>query len=108
MTGLWLAPGRRRKAVGQTSAVTGRAELTRRAQANGVAVSYQNWRGQHVEVPDETLAAVLAALSRPGGNDPPRISRARRAARPPVAPWPARRGWGFAVQLYSVRSRASW
>ena len=36
--------------VGQTSAVTGRAELTRRAQAHGVAVSYQNWRGQHVEV----------------------------------------------------------
>jgi 4-alpha-glucanotransferase len=25
-----------------------------------------------------------------------------------VAPFPARRGWGFAVQLYSVRSRASW
>src|SRR6185437_6804178 len=57
-----LAPGRRRKPVGQTSAVTGRAELTRRAQAHGVAVSYQNWRGRHVEVPDETLAAVLAAL----------------------------------------------
>ncbi len=25
-----------------------------------------------------------------------------------VAPWPARRSWGFTVQLYSVRSRASW
>ena len=25
-----------------------------------------------------------------------------------MAPFPARRGWGFAVQLYSVRSRASW
>jgi 4-alpha-glucanotransferase len=25
-----------------------------------------------------------------------------------VAPFPGRRGWGFAVQLYSVRSRASW
>ena len=32
--------------LGQTSAVTGRAELTRRAQAHGVAVSYQNWRGR--------------------------------------------------------------
>ena len=36
------------------------------------------------------------------------------AGRPPdpagaaVAPFPARRSWGFAVQLYSVRSRASW
>ena len=37
-----------------------------------------------------------------------------RRRRPPVAPasarapFPARRSWGFAVQLYSVRSRASW
>src|SRR5712672_3309224 len=88
MTALRLGPGRRRRPVGQTSAVTGRAELTRRAQAHGVAVSYQNWRGRHVEVPDETLDAVLAAL---GGNG-----------------IPARRSWGFATQLYSVRSRASW
>ena len=74
-----------------------------------MAVSYQNWRGQHVEVPDETLAAVLAALSPPGGNDPPQPPPAHGGAtRPPIAPWPARRGWGFAVQLYSVRSRASW
>jgi 4-alpha-glucanotransferase len=74
-----------------------------------VAVSYRNWRGHLVEVPDETLVAVLGALSRPGGNDPPQTPPAHRGApRPPVAPWPARRGWGFAVQLYSVRSRASW
>jgi len=74
-----------------------------------VAVSYQDWRGRHVEVPDETLAAVLAALSRPGGNDPPKTSPAHRGAPgPAVAPWPARRGWGFAAQLYSVRSRGSW
>ena len=44
--------------------MTGRAELTRRAQEHGVAVSYQNWRGHLVEVPDETLAAVLSALRR--------------------------------------------
>jgi 4-alpha-glucanotransferase len=83
--------------------VTGRAELTRRAQAHGVAVSYQNWRGRHVEVPDETLAAVLAAL----GEDAVPTDRAgpMDAA---VAPFPARRSWGFAAQLYSVRSRASW
>ena len=69
-----------------------------------MAVSYQNWRGQHVEVPDETLAAVLAALG-----------DKRAAARAGAARWAprwrrslARRGWGFAVQLYSVRSRASW
>jgi 4-alpha-glucanotransferase len=89
--------------VGQTSAVTGRAELTRRAQAHGVAVSYQNWRGQHVEVPDETLAAVLAAL---GEHEPP--AGPADLAGSAVAPLPTRRGWGFAAQLYSVRSRGSW
>src|SRR5690348_11916665 len=83
--------------------MTGRAELTRRAQAHGVAVSYQNWRGRHVEVPDETLAAVLAAL---GKNGAPAGQPLRTP--PAVAPFPRRRGWGFAVQLYSVRSRASW
>jgi len=68
-----------------------------------VAVSYRNWRGHHVEVPDETLAAVLAALGE--GEPLPRPSGPAGAA---VAPWPTRRSWGFAVQLYSVRSRASW
>ena len=95
--------------------MTGRGELTRRARAHGVAVSYQNWRGRPVEVPDETLAAVLGALGPvdPGGR-PPWTPRSRGGSPPPrtppaaVAPFPARRSWGFAVQLYSVRSRASW
>ena len=82
----------------------------RRARAHGVAVSYRNWRGQPVEVPDETLAAVLGALGGvdPGGR-PPWTPRSRGGSpRTPPAPWPARRSWGFAVQLYSMRSRASW
>jgi 4-alpha-glucanotransferase len=83
--------------------MTGRAELERRAQAHGVAVSYQNWRGRPVEVPDETLAAVLGAL---GGYEPPAPSSGTPVSA--RAPFPARRSWGFAVQLYSVRSRASW
>jgi 4-alpha-glucanotransferase len=82
--------------------MTGRAELARRAQARGVAAGYRNWRGEHVEVPDETLAAVLAAL---GDDEPPPRAAPPGAA---VAPVPARRSWGLAVQLYSVRSRASW
>ena len=93
--------------------MTGRAELTRRAQAHGVAVSYQNWRGRLVEVPDETLAAVLGALGDDGtlGDDGLRVGSADpgvQALGDPVAPFPARRSWGFTVQLYSVRSRASW
>jgi len=86
--------------------VTARDELTRRAQAHGIAVSYQDWRGRHAEVPDETLAAVLGVL---GDYVPPgEASRRAGAAGGTVAPWPARRSWGFAIQLYSVRSRASW
>jgi 4-alpha-glucanotransferase len=71
-----------------------------------VAVSYQNWQGRLVEVPDETLEAVLGAL----GDAPPTVPSGPevQAARTAVAPFPARRSWGFAVQLYSVRSRASW
>ena len=92
--------------------MTGRAELTRRALAHGVAVSYQNWRGRLVEVPDETLAAVLCALGDDGalGHDRALGGDERPAGAPAHAraPFPARRSWGFAVQLYSVRSRASW
>ena len=74
-----------------------------------MAVSYQNWRGRLVEVPDETLAAVLSALGDdepPGGSADPEVQA--HALGGAVAPFPARRSWGFAVQLYSVRSRASW
>ena len=86
--------------------MTARAELTRRAQAHGVAVSYTDWQGHLVEVADETLAAVLDALDDGGGGAP---AGRRPLAQPlAVAPFPARRSWGFAVQLYSVRSRASW
>ncbi len=111
--------------------MTGRAELVRRAHAHGVATSYRDWRGRLVEVADETLAAVLEVLCAPGGaipRDPPAHGE---ALRPPVSPrpslggnpfhpgplgtlsapraaLPARRCWGFTVQLYSLRSGASW
>ena len=86
-----------------TGAVTGRAELIRRAEERGVAVSYRNWRGREVAVSDETLAAILAAL----GDYRPTAAAEDRAGGA-VAPWPRRRAWGFTVQLYSVRSRGSW
>ncbi len=53
-----------------------------------------------------------------GGDRSPQAPSARQAPSgpprpldplgPPRAPFPARRSWGFAVQLYSLRSRASW
>ena len=88
-----------------------RDELTRRAQAHGVAVSYRDWRGRTADVPDETLAAVLDVLgdyAPPAGDPGDRAAGGVGGVRGVVAPFPARRSWGFAVQLYSVRSRASW
>jgi 4-alpha-glucanotransferase len=108
------------------------AELRRRAEAHGVATSYQDWRGQRVEVSEETLTAILAALgeqsgqaAQPGLAGPSaagpsaaaRSAAARSAAglRPghealagATAPAPHGRSWGFALQLYSLRSRRSW
>jgi 4-alpha-glucanotransferase len=77
-------------------------ELRRRAAELGVSVSYWDWRGHEVVVSDETLAAIVAALE---DAPPPDGSFSPPEA---VAPAPARRSWGFAVQLYSLRSRDSW
>ncbi|MGP0023149.1 MAG: 4-alpha-glucanotransferase, partial [Streptosporangiaceae bacterium] len=80
-------------------------ELIRVAEARGVATSYQPSHGSEVAVSLETIEAILAALG-----DPP------AAPLPPVdpelaglsAPVPDHRSWGLTVQLYAVRSRASW
>ena len=80
-------------------------ELIRVAEARGVATSYQPSHGHQVAVSPETIEAILAALG-----DPP------TAPLPPVdpelarlsAPAPDHRSWGLTIQLYAVRSRASW
>jgi 4-alpha-glucanotransferase len=77
-------------------------ELRRRAADLGVSVSYWDWQGHEVIVPDDTLAAIVAALE----DAPPADSSF--TASEAVAPTPAGRSWGFAVQLYSVRSGNSW
>jgi len=82
-------------------------ELRRRAAELGVSVSYWDWQGHEVVVSDQTLAAIVAALETvPIKTVPPPDG----VHRPPdaVAPTPAARSWGFAVQLYSLRSRGSW
>jgi 4-alpha-glucanotransferase len=92
-------------------------DLRKQAEDRGIAVSYHDWRNRTVEVPAETLAAILEALNNPGGR-PPGLSpptqatvRTTPGTNPKdiiAAPWPSRKTWGFTVQLYSVRSRASW
>src|SRR5512144_82740 len=37
-------------------------DLLALAQACGVATDFRDWRGNHVEVPEETIVAVLAAM----------------------------------------------
>ena len=87
---------------GRLSAGEQRAELRRRAAELGVSVSYWDWQGHEVIVSDETLAAIVAALE---DAPPPDAAFGAPGA---VAPVPAERSWGFAVQLYSLRSRGSW
>jgi 4-alpha-glucanotransferase len=76
--------------------------LRHRAAELGVSVSYWDWQGREVTVSDETLAAIVAALE-----EAPQADGSFSAA-DTVAPVPAERSWGFAVQLYSLRSRGSW
>jgi len=78
-------------------------ELRQRAEALGVQVTYWDWQGRETTVPDETLEAIVAALA-----DVPPGPSARPVAEPAVAPVPSQRSWGFTIQLYSLRSRASW
>lgn len=95
-------------------------ELVQRARNAGIATDYHDWRGQHVDVPAETLAAILDVL-----DQPPPVDEPWADGTGPDEPWPdetergsgyerlrltlpAGRQWGFTVQLYSVRSSRSW
>ena len=85
------------------------AELIRRAQAAGVSASYLDSRKKRVQVPAETLTAILGALGEPPGLPAP--SELPEAGGRVVTALPRRpqmRTWGLSVQLYSVRSRQSW
>src|SRR5215468_583485 len=94
-------------------------QLLSRAEALGVSPSYVNWRQERVEVPAETLTAIIGALGEasrsalpdppldgPQQDEPSSGDDARAAAVLPVVP--RTRSWGLTVQLYSVRSRRSW
>jgi 4-alpha-glucanotransferase len=108
-------------------------ETRRRAAAHGVATSYQDWHGRQVEVNQRTLDAILDAMGEPpdtpgtaGVSEGPVVEgplvEGRLVEGPvvegpvvedpvveePVVPGPEDRSWGFAVQLYSLRSRQSW
>jgi 4-alpha-glucanotransferase len=85
--------------------------LINRARNAGIVSEYRDWQGRRVSVPAQTLAAILAVLEQPvptaAGADDGR-SDPRPAEGAPKLELPPSRQWGFAVQLYSVRSAASW
>jgi 4-alpha-glucanotransferase len=90
-------------------------EITRRAIAAGIAPTYENWRHERVEVAPDTLESLLAALDRtpaaglaPGDSGRARAEPSATPGGPAIPALPERRGWGFTIQLYSVRSRQSW
>ena len=78
-----------------------------------MTTAYRDWQGRRIQVGDETLQAVLAAL---GSAPPPARPRTNASggssavaapwhpADHPAAPAVPRPCWGFTVQLYSVRS----
>ena len=84
--------------------------MRQRAGELGVSVSYWDWRGHEVPVSGETLEAIVACLEGvPAAVGAEGDSAVPDSAVPEaVAPGPGERSWGFAVQLYSLRSRASW
>ncbi len=84
-----------------------------------MTTAYRDWQDRKIQVSDQTLEAVLAVLgsvpapgrARPGA-ETGRLSVPLAApwhpADHPAAPSGPRSGWGFTVQLYSVRSSRSW
>ena len=91
-----------------------KGELISRAEALGVSASYVNWRHEQVDVPPQTLRAIVEALGETPGAQRAPAARSGQAgpdvtnARAPQPDVPGQRYWGLAVQLYSVRSRRSW
>ena len=79
-------------------------QLFERARNAGITPEYRDWEGRPVEVPAETLAAILEELGEPGARPAP----AGSPPSPTRLELPSVRQWGFTVQLYSLRSAGSW
>ena len=79
--------------------------MTERGERWGVLPSYWSYQGQQVETSTETEEAILAAMGA-SGEHPPRGRRYKVAAGPCVTG--PDRAWGWAVQLYALRSKESW
>jgi 4-alpha-glucanotransferase len=79
--------------------------MSERGERWGLLPSYWSYQGQQIGTSTETEAAILAAMGATGEH-PPRGRRYKVAAGPCVTG--PDRAWGWAVQLYAMRSRDSW
>ena len=77
-----------------------------RAGRWGILPAYHGWQGNLVETSPETRDAILAAMGATKDR-PPRVRRPKKLPAEPCSP-PPERAWGWAVQLYALRSRDSW
>ncbi|MEO8744468.1 MAG: 4-alpha-glucanotransferase [Candidatus Dormiibacterota bacterium] len=71
----------------------------------GVMPAYYSWEGHLVGTPPETEQAILTAMGATGDR-PPRLRRGRLSPDPCATP--PERAWGWALQLYALRSKESW
>ncbi|HEY8863247.1 MAG TPA: 4-alpha-glucanotransferase [Candidatus Dormibacteraeota bacterium] len=76
-----------------------------RAARWGILPSYFGWQGTLVETTQATSEAILAAMGATQ-DQPPRMRRPKLPHDPCTAP--PERTWGWAIQLYALRSRDSW
>ena len=79
--------------------------MSERARRWGILPSYHGWQGDLVETPPETERVILEAMGAERDR-PPRL-RHPQLEPDPCTPAPER-AWGWAVQLYALRSRESW
>ena len=68
--------------------------------------SYHGWQGELVETSGATEEAILASMDA-STDRPPQVRRPRGLSYERCEPAP-QRTWGWAIQLYAARSRASW
>src|SRR5438309_9355748 len=96
------SPGRLR--AGAVSS-TGLIAISEKARRWGILPAYHGWQGNVVETPPDVEQAILDAMGA-AAERPPRVRRPNLPDEP-CAPAPER-VWGWAVQLYALRSRESW
>jgi 4-alpha-glucanotransferase len=77
-----------------------------RAAAWGVKRTYVGYRGDVVMPPESTIDAIVSALA--GSRTRRPKAPARHSMEVNVCAPPPARAWGWAVQVYAIRSRESW